>query len=230
MNNKPEILNKMLGQSFCYAEIGYSGAFKIGLGNRIFYDHPRLSHLFHGEWDIITISSAWRIIKDEKIICGSYDFLEENESKFNTLVFGILLNINCTPPYGLALSFSSGIRIEYWNQSATDNSLEILAPNNTYLELDHKGIWKESCSNIPAECLTEEEKRFVKHTEECHTRWSKSLSQCEMDECCSNCAFYCPLSGHFYFWDYGLCSNTNSNYDGKVVGVKHTCFEFNKLS
>lgn len=48
-----------------------------------------------------------------------------------------------------------------------------------------------------------------KHSEKFHERWRDLVPQYESLSC-SECAYYMPVVGKFYFWDYGLCSNEDS--------------------
>lgn len=43
---------------------------------------------------------------------------------------------------------------------------------------------------------------------------------------CHRCAYYIPLRGVWYFWDYGLCTNPSSPFDGRVTNVGRGCTEY----
>ncbi|MDR0321539.1 MAG: DUF3027 domain-containing protein [Treponema sp.] len=67
------------------------------------------------------------------------------------------------------------------------------------------------------------------HSKECHERWGKIvpvISEISRIEYCKSCIYYIPIYGGAYFSDYGICSNKESNYDGKLVYCNSNC-EYN---
>ena len=54
-------------------------------------------------------------------------------------------------------------------------------------------------------------------------RWSLKVPKTGNDNFCKNCSYFIEIAGKFYFWDYGVCSNKKSEFDGKITNVKSTC-------
>jgi len=71
--------------------------------------------------------------------------------------------------------------------------------------------------------LTQIEEILSSLSESCHKRWDGIVNQEESASKCDDCFFFRGLDGHFYFWDYGICSNEDSMFDGKLVSVDSGC-------
>lgn len=218
----PEILTKIIGLECCEAKIGYAGVLKLGFGEKVFYTHKLLEGVFHGEWDISSVTSAWRMVKDGKLICGACESEEESDLFLNILVGKKISNIIQPSPMDITFEFSNGITLLIFGQSRSNNILEVLAPGDISLEFC-EGKWIESSSIEPREGLSDEELIQSNFSENCHRRWETLVPKKQKENQCRECVFYRPISGRFYFWDYGLCSNNESDFDGKVVAVSSGC-------
>lgn len=222
MAGVPKPLLKALGRKCCQANITYPGILCIGLGQKVYYKHPSLRQNYHGEWEFRAISSAWRMVKGKRFVCGSYDFEEENYPLLQWLVGRTLNSIIQPSPFDLSLLFSKGLRVDLFGQSGSDRHLEVFAPNNVYWEWT-LGQWIQSGSDEPGERLSAEEEMLNAYEEECHQRWAALVPGECIENCCQTCVFFRPIHGVFYFWDFGICSNGASDYDGKVVSRGSGC-------
>jgi hypothetical protein len=217
-----ETLTKMIGLQCCEAKIGYADTLRLGFGKKVFYTHGTLKGVFHGEWDFSSASSAWRIVENSKLICGSYDSEEESDPVLKRLVGATLTNFTQISPLDFLFEFSNGIAVNILGQSGTDTILEVFAPEDKYLEyLD--GNWTESSSLEPMQGLTNEESIIENYSKKCHERWETVVPKEQQESQCRDCVYFRSISGRFYFWDYGLCSNEISDFDGKVVAVWSGC-------
>jgi hypothetical protein len=158
--------------------------------------------------------------------CGSYQSEEESGPVLQSLSPGSLENLNLTSSLDITLTFSRGLKIEILGQSNTEPVLEIFGPNQYYLGYNN-GNWITK-SGSGRDIINDEEEKLNLHSEACFKRWSHIVPQGDGDKCCEDCFYYRPIRGGFYFWDYGLCSNQQSAFDGKVVEVKSSCGFFEK--
>ncbi|MDJ1500036.1 DUF3027 domain-containing protein [Xanthocytophaga agilis] len=104
--------------------------------------------------------------------------------------------------------------------------LEVYSQTNDTIEncivLHTSGNW----TKYSLDEFTDVDKIADAHAENCANRWKKTLPPKAFDNHCRDCTYFLPNSGRFYFWDFGLCSNGKSIFDGKVVGVKNSCEYF----
>lgn len=224
--NIPSLLSEMIGKSCCDIRIRHGNVFLLAMGDKIPYDNPRLKDRYHGEWDLMVEDCAWRVLRDGKFVCGSGDDLEVWDSRVQNLMSLKLKDIIQVSAVDISFLFDKGYEISIIGTSQVDNYFTILCPNNFFAQFNSSGEWIIGDSNEPSEGLTPAESILSEHSENCHNRWKDRVPVGTQGRYCSECYFYRPLEGHFYFWDYGLCSNDKSDNDGKVVSVESGCDKF----
>lgn len=220
-----EIYANLIGKECCSIRIGFGSMLRIGIGEKVFYENPKLKGKFHGEWDIISRSCSWRIVKENKILCGDNDDIEECSNIVNKLTCGRVKDIFQTFEPDLTIQFDNNIHIEYFSNSLDDNQLIIMSRNKISYDLTVDGWIKEN-NDKHSQTLSQIDEFISKYSEECNKRWEKVIPECNNLEC-DSCFYFRQIDGHFYFWDYGICSNGESPYDTKLVGIKSGC-EFHK--
>lgn len=223
-----ELYDILVGKPCCYIKIGYGSNFRIGAGEKIYYKNPKLHGKFHGEWDIICRSYAWRIIKNGKFLCGSDDEIEDIEEIIETLNLGVFTKIERERKAGIdfSLHFEDGIIVDYFCCSTNDNQMMIMQKDGIAYELTVEGIYKVY-TNEHFQTLTEIESFISEYSEKCSARWEAKVPDKDYPKKCGDCFYLRGIDGHFHFWDYGICSNFNSIYDGTLVSIKSGC-EFNE--
>jgi len=179
------------------------------------------------DWIFETISSAWRLSKNEKLLTGSYEDYEHNDNEFKNLLGKKLLSIEYLTNTDIKLKFENDFHFITFNHGNTHETLEVYTlkdySKETHLILQYTGEWRECQED---EGFTNEEKIRNKHSEKCCSRWENIVPPKSVDNNCRNCAYFLSNSGEFYFWDFGLCSNEKSDFDGRVVAVKSSCEYF----
>ncbi|EHQ91030.1 DUF3027 domain-containing protein [Desulfosporosinus youngiae] len=224
MNAKfEEIRKNITGLDHCYIRVGYGGKLRLGLGNKIYYKHPRLQGKFYGEWDISSLSCSWRIADGKKLLCGYDDEVKFCNEVIESLHFGRISEVIQLSFFDIRLVFNSGKIIDYFLQSKEDVSLVISGEKEkvTY-ELFSDG-WEKTSSKESSSKLTRIEEVLSSLSENCHNRWNRVVNHVESDLQCNTCFYFRGLDGHFYFWDYGICSNEDSMFDGKLVSINSSC-------
>lgn len=221
----PEKLYQAVGLICCQVHIRYAGILCIGLGEKVYYTHPRLKKSFRGEWDIRSYSSAWRLVKGHQIICGSYDSEEECDPHLKMLEGKILVGIKKVSFFDVSFNFSDELTVDIFGRSGTDQNLEVYLPGGNNLELKN-GKWFEYTADDRICSLSQEEQLISDYSEECSKRWEGLIPSKQSINFCYKCSYYRPIRGRFHFWDYGLCSNGLSAHDGKVVNLKYGCLHY----
>lgn len=221
----PEILNELIGYKCCEARVGYADSLVLGFGEKNCDDRGKIYN-FDGEWELRTDSCTWRLNLQDNIIFGYYDEIEENDKILNMLLSLKLIKITQISSSDIMLTFENGYDVFLLAQSKDTDLFGIFAPQNRYIGFNPINKWYTKSSDEPAEGLSEEEKLFNQHTKMCCKRWESKIPQSADEGNCKDCAYYCPLRGVFYFWDYGICSNENSIYDGNLVECKSGCNQY----
>ncbi len=222
----PEQIRVITGLKCCLSGVGYPHTFKLEFGSKNFFDEKR----FHGDWSLMTYSCGWRLMKDEKILCGYYDDAETSDKVVKILEGRILKEMIQSSKYDISLIFDNNYRADFWGQTNFKNhhSLFIYGPHDQYYEFRNNGSWSVDMDDKYLKGVTQAEKLRSEHSERFHKRWQDAMPKSENEFRCSNCIYFHGITGQFYFWDYGLCSNEHSDFDGKVVGIKSYCNEFSR--
>ena len=140
----PKEIMTAIGLECCDAQVDQSGILCIGLGVKVVYTDPRLQGKFHCDWDFLAISSAWRVVKDKKIIIESISYSRYSAS-LSILVGERLISIVQPTPLDVTLSFSNNIEVNLLGQLSIDGSLEVLSPDGISFVID-EGVWSKSDS------------------------------------------------------------------------------------
>jgi hypothetical protein len=224
-----EVRGILISQQSCFLRVGYGSQIKVGLGEKIFYNSPKLKGKFYGEWDIVSDSCVWRVVKEEKILCGYGDEIKYCNEVFESIQLDRIKDILQITPMDFSIVFETGLRIDYLCESTDGTVLSIFDnKNKVVFELTLDG-WIKSSSNESFGKLTELESILSQHSEECQNRWEAFISVNESNNQCMDCFYFRGITGGFYFWDYGICSNEKSKFDGKLVNVESGCCSFNQL-
>lgn len=224
-----EIYSRLKHLECCYIRVGYGGKLRLGFGNKIFYEQPRLKGKFYGEWDITSMYCSWRISRGNDFICGYDDEIEFCDEVLENLNFGCISDIIQLSPFDIRMIFDTNLVIDFFLQSLDGASIIILGEKEKIaFELFSDG-WEQSASEKLSGKLTEIEEAVSNLSECCHERWKNLVPKNENGYKCDDCFYYNGLDGSFYFWDYGICSNKDSIHDGKLVSVCSGCCSFQRL-
>ncbi len=225
-----DIREYLIGLQSCYIKVGYGSKLRIGLGNKIFYNIPRLKRKYYGEWDISSHFCGWRVLKDNVVICGYDSEIKDSNEILKSIEPGSLKDIFHINKFDIRLTFDKNISIDFLCQSTDEPILIILGDSKKVsFELTQTG-WVQSSSDEQTQKMTAIEATLNSHSDECHNRWRKIVYESDTEDNCEDCFYFRGIYGGFYFWDYGLCSNKESKFDGKLVSTKSGCDRFNILS
>ena len=181
------------------------------------------------EYTMVLVSAAWRLSADQVLVTGSYENTESKDAGLRKLLGCKLEKVQYNNHADLSLFFENGYRIDTFQQSEDFPVMELFyrgpetaEPN--VISLEASGKWVDADDSG----LTDDEKLAATHSENTEMRWRLMVPPDSPVNHCANCAYFLSTSGRFYFWDFGMCSNRKSNYDGQAVGAKSTCDRFRR--
>ena len=222
-----QLVEKILEKPCLQANIGYAGWLKLSFGEKRYYKIPRLRNAFHGEIDLSISTLSWRLISKEQIIAGSYDENEFINSQLPILEGKKLIKL-AFPNHGLSVSFEDDLVLEVIHSSAENNDSIVFLFSDLKLAFVNNGRkWQLMKSDEPPKNRnTKEIDPRDQFSLETTQRWAeKQPPKCEKGAC-RDCAYYLRIVGEYYFWDYGICGNQYSPFDGKAVHVHSYCENF----
>jgi len=147
------MLSPLFGKPCCRQRVGRSRSLSIGFGKKVSHLKDNKSDTYYGEWEIRTYSSAWRILKNNKIICGSLetvDSVEELDDKLQHLSLGAARGIELLEGANPRILLEEGEYIDFmYASSEEDEVFHISGPDNLYLEFTWPNLWVAGKSNVP---------------------------------------------------------------------------------
>jgi hypothetical protein len=218
--------DNILHKECCFIRQGYGSKLRLGLGELVHYKNPQLKGKFHGEWDLISRTFAWRMSLNNKLLCGSDDEVEFIDDALKNLKLGSITDIKRKSISDVSFLFSEGILIEFFCCSLDDNQMMIMKKGDTTFEFKHDGIYEVDI-NEHFSTLSAIESFIADFSEECSKRWEVRIPLNSSENKCDDCFYMRGIDGHFYFWDFGICSNEDSPFDAKLVGCESGC-EFHR--
>jgi hypothetical protein len=215
-------LQALVGLSCAFAVVGYGGTLAIHLGPLVPYEAGPPTRALRGTWRLHSDAGAWRVVGDSQTLVGDLDDETRVEEILERLSGQPLVAIHCLDKNAdIRLSFASAMAVEMFGASGVNPTWAVSGPD-CEAEAGPGPHWRAYHSSP----MTAHEERRSLHSEECSARWKDRVPVHNSAGQCSACTYYLPLRGEWYFWDFGLCSNSRSSADGKVVHVQGGCQEF----
>ena len=226
MNIKQKIENSIVGLKCIQAKIGYADVVKLDFGKKIYYKHPKLQEKYYGEVSVSIETFNWRILNEQNVICGSSDNYKNAENGLSNLIGQKVIEIE-TKPNDLKIRFDNNLELIAYKSTVEKDDLVFLDIENSngIHNFIYTGTeWEIYVNNG----LSTEELALESFSKKTTERWNLNVPKIGNNNFCKNCSYFIEIAGRFYFWDYGVCSNKKSEFDGKITNAKSTCKYYSK--
>jgi hypothetical protein len=111
-----EFLKPMFGKPCCRQRVWRYRSLHLGFGKKIFHGEKNLVDTYYGEWEIGTYYWSWRILKNEKILCGSGDLVKSIDA-LNAVVekidFGRIIGLKQITDLDVRAEFDTGLAVDF---------------------------------------------------------------------------------------------------------------------
>lgn len=222
------VKSKIIETNCWSARLTYPNSLLLDFGKKIEITHPKTGMRYKGEWSIMGEYCFWRVRKNDTVLCSSYLSEEESGPILKELRLGKLIKIDHKTNDDFTFIFENGNSIDYLCATSEDNVISLFGLNHFCISFNFRDKWNINEKGNNA--FNESEEIVNQHSFSCRQRWEKIVPpNLTKSNYCEKCIYYLPLRGHFYFYDFGLCSNSKSLFDGKVVEVKSTCDVFSTV-
>lgn len=147
-------IRSMFGKACCRQRVWRERSLGLGFGEKVYHGNARLIDTFYGEWEIGTFYSAWRVVKNNTILCGStdtVDSLDELDSLLKQIDFGHIQSIIQPSKFDIRAEFDTGIAVEFLTTTSDgDESFHIFCPKNLIVTFSVQEGWVLGRSDKPA--------------------------------------------------------------------------------
>lgn len=152
-NHISNAISDLVGKRSCRQRVGRGRSLSLGFGEKI--SHTKLSAVdqFYGAWEIGTYSSAWRVVRNKTIVCGSLDTvdsIDELDQRLRAIEIGAITSVEQLSDFDVRVSFDKNIRVEFlWSSIDDDECFHIFGPGDLYVEFSPFEGWKIGNSKAP---------------------------------------------------------------------------------
>ena len=123
----------------------------------------------------------------------------------------------------ISLDLSNGMRMRSFMSADGDPEWLMMLADGSALYVEDREL-RHAPKGEPADQeISAEEELVLSHSEQCARRWSTEVPPSHLFGRCEDCAFFRPMEGEFYFYDFGICTNPGSAHDANVVAVDSGC-------
>jgi hypothetical protein len=125
----------------------------VGFGKRVPHSKPKTADPFYGEWEIGTYSSAWRIIRAGRVVCGSSDVvdsIDELDERLQAIKLGAVVAVEALSQFDIRVKLDDEVFIDFICASEGDDEMfHIFGPERLYVQYTCPDVWKVGKSNAP---------------------------------------------------------------------------------
>ena len=212
---KPHMPSAMRGLQCMAAEVMYYLNIVLGFGELLEEEGPRGKQT-GWTWEVMSWDGIWRVTKSQRLVFGSGDTEAVIAAQLPSLLGLTVERVDTEGGEGdVRVHFTDGTTLEI---------LSLTADGDPVWSIKGPTLWFPD--NGEGAELSEQEALLSAHAEACFTRWQHAVPMDNKERGCRECAYYCHLQGASYFWDFGVCTNARSEYDGKVVNMGSRCQVF----
>lgn len=143
----------LIGKRCCRQRVGRGRSLSVGFGEKVPHSKPKTADPFYGEWELGTYSSAWRVIQEGRVVCGSSDVvdsIDELDERLQAIKLGAVLAIEALSQFDIRVKLDDEVCIDFICASAEDDEMfHIFGPESLYVEYTCSEGWKAGKSNAP---------------------------------------------------------------------------------
>jgi hypothetical protein len=218
----------LVGLEISRAWIGYGTAAILELGALREETTPDGRTFQKGEATVM-IGWSWRVEGPWSILFGSTSTRQQVTEGLTGLENATLANISLdgTLPE-LVVELSNGMKIRSFMSADGDPEWLVMLSDGSALFVEAHEL-RHAPQGEPTEPeITAEEELVLSHSEQCARRWGAQVPPSHLFGRCEDCAFFRPMEGEFYFYDFGVCTNPGSAHDASVVAIDSGCPAFSE--
>lgn len=216
-------VRSLIGLEISRAWIGYGTAAVLELGALKDETGPDGQTIQKGEVTIM-VGWSWRIEGPWSVLFGSTSSRRQVSEGLTGLQTSRLTNITLDGSLPeLTLELSNGMRIRSFMSADGDPEWLMMLADGSAVFVENREL-RQAPQGEPTEPeITAEEELILSHSEQCARRWTAQVPPSHLFGRCEDCAFFRPMEGEFYFYDFGVCTNSGSAHDATVVAIDSGC-------
>lgn len=139
-------LANLSGQACWRQRVGRARSLSLGFGKKIPHGRDRMVDRFDAEWELGTYTATWRIVRAEKILCGSHevvDSLAELNECVGRLKIGRIGAVSMISKFDIRVALDNDMHIDFLGAGSGDDEIfHVFCPDGQYLAYSITCGWK----------------------------------------------------------------------------------------
>lgn len=106
----------------------------------------------HGEWEIGTYCSSWRVVRGREVLCSRHDFFEEEvdfRNSVGTIVWGRCVGVEPLSDFDVRVRFEDELAVDFLSIVEDDELLHLFFPNKIVTTYSPTHGWMTGRSDEP---------------------------------------------------------------------------------
>jgi hypothetical protein len=146
------LVEQMIGKLCSRKEVGRTRSLSLGFGAEV-RSPLNLSGKIHREWEIVTYYSAWRVVRDGIVLCGSQDVvdsIDELNLALGRVDLGRFMALRQFTDLDVRIEFDNGVAVDFLaTTSDDDESFHIRCPGKRLVKFSVRGGWMTGPADKP---------------------------------------------------------------------------------
>jgi hypothetical protein len=215
------LVEPLLGMTVSRAYKSYGTTIHVELG-RLQPPVAKFQELGEGE-ATLSMSWDWRVEEAASVLYGSSSPEPEIRDGIAGLTGAAIASLAVTGPVPeLAVRFSNGQRLLSMVMAAEDPQWSIRLSGRTWILAAAGRLFLDDGG---PESLSEEERAVLAAEEAAAARWGTPVAEPRRGRC-TECQSFVRLAGETHLLDFGVCAESTSPFDGRVVALQSGCPSF----
>lgn len=136
--------NLLLGQTCCRQHVGNDLSLFLGFGSIIYVTNPK-GESPHGMYEIGTYRSDWRLIENQRILCGSNDVvdsIDDFREQIMKLDGATCAGIRMLTEFDVRIEFNRGLCVDFFATFGDeDEVIHVFLPDDKVVSFSNHGGW-----------------------------------------------------------------------------------------
>jgi hypothetical protein len=149
-----ELIEQIVGKTCSRKEVGRTRGLSLGFGAEA-RSTVKLNEKVYREWEIGSYYSAWRVVREGIVVCGSQDVvdsIDELNLALGRADLGRFMSLRQLAGLDVRIEFDSGVAVDFLaTTSDDDESLHIFCPGERLIKYSPRDGWRVGPSDRPWE-------------------------------------------------------------------------------
>ena len=151
-SNVTGLIEQIVGKPCSRKEVGRMRSLSLGFGDEV-RSTVKVNKKVYREWEIGTYYSAWRVVRDGIVLCGSQDPVDSSDEldiALGRIALGRFMSLRQSTDLDVRVEFDSGVAVDFLATTSDDDEcLHIFCPLERVITFSVRGGWQTGPADRP---------------------------------------------------------------------------------